>query len=141
MKSFCFKIQLHSPYRTNIAENHSNNVTGNLMLSNLSVMSKGSKPVPSAKAGTNKTSTFFITYLMKERKRKERKREKEREREYKGKKEKKEAIVIFKLNSNMNTSKICRYLAFSSGALLMENCSVSLLVYSQDQRTVLTRKK
>lgn len=60
MKSFCFKIQLHSPYRTNIAENHPNNVTGTLGLANLSVMSTGSRTAPSAKAGTSKILTFFL---------------------------------------------------------------------------------
>lgn len=59
MKSFCFKIQVHSPYRTNIAENHPNNVTGTLVLVNLSVMSTGSWTEPSAKAGASKILTFF----------------------------------------------------------------------------------
>lgn len=59
MKSFRFKIQLHSPYRTNIAENHPNNVTGTLVLVKISVMSMGSRTAPSAKAGANKILIFF----------------------------------------------------------------------------------
>lgn len=65
MKSLCFKIQLHSPYRTNIAENHPGNDTGTLVLLNLYVPS--SRTEPSAKAGTKKVLRFYLTCLGKEK--------------------------------------------------------------------------
>lgn len=64
MKSFLFKIQLHSLYRTNIAQNHPNNVTATLVLAKLSVMSAGSRTVSSVKAGTNKIVKFFYHLLV-----------------------------------------------------------------------------